>query len=91
VVLLIDANRGCFPRLPSELADHERPFVDETARRDLHLAMTRATEELVVVATEATRAPALPMKLLNVERLAAPPAEAAPDVTGDERAAAVTS
>jgi superfamily I DNA/RNA helicase len=91
VVLLIDANRGCFPRLPSELADHERPFVDETARRDLHLAMTRATEELVVVATEATRAPALPMKLLNVERLAATPAEAAPDVTGDERAAAVTS
>jgi hypothetical protein len=85
VVLLIDANRGCFPRLPSELADHERPFVDETARRDLHLAMTRATEELVVVATEATRAPALPIKLMNVERLAAETA------TGEPGTAAVAA
>ena len=81
-VLLIDANRGCFPRLPSELADHERPFVDEAARRDLHLAMTRATEELVVVATEATRAPALPVKLMNVERLAGAAAVAAVNAPG---------
>ena len=100
-VLLLDANRGSFPRAPHDLADHERAGADERARRDLHLAITRASHELAVVATEATRAPALPVKLLDVERIGVPPAEAAaaeaapavaaPDAAGDGRAAAVTS
>jgi len=100
-VLLLDANRGSFPRAPHDLADHERAGADERARRDLHLAFTRAAAELVVVATEATRAPALPVKLLGVERIgvsaavAAPtmaaPDATAPDASGDGRAAAVTS
>src|SRR6185369_9725766 len=95
-VLLLDANRGSFPRAPHDLADHERAGADERARRDLHLAITRASHELAVVATEATRAPALPVKLLDVERIGVPSAdsaaaEAAPDAAGDGRAAAVTS
>jgi len=100
-VLLLDANRGSFPRAPHDLADHERAGADERARRDLHLAFTRAAAELVVVATEATRAPALPVKLLGVERIgvsaavAAPimaaPNATAPDASNDGRAATVTS
>jgi len=100
-VLLLDANRGSFPRAPHDLADHERAGADERARRDLHLAITRASHELAVVATEATRAPALPVKLLDVERIGVPSAVAAPtmaapdatapDAAGDDCAAAVTS
>jgi superfamily I DNA/RNA helicase len=95
-VLLLDANRGSFPRAPHDLADHERAGADERARRDLHLAITRASHELAVVATEATRAPALPVKLFQVARVGEPSAEAAPaavaaDTAGDGRAAAVTS
>lgn len=68
VTLLLDANRGSFPRSPWELADHERAGADDAGRRDLHLAMTRASEELLVFATEATRSPALPVKKMSVEK-----------------------
>jgi len=67
VTIVLDANRGSFPRAPYELADHERAGADDAGRRDLHLAMTRASEKLVVVATDATRSPALPLKKMNVE------------------------
>lgn len=81
-VLLLDANRGSFPRPPHELADHERAGAEEAGRRDLHLAMSRATEELIVVATERTRSPLLPLKKMNLERVVA---------DGGEPAAAATS
>jgi superfamily I DNA/RNA helicase len=68
VTILLDANRGSFPRSPWELADHERSGADDAGRRDLHLAMTRASEELLVSATEATRSPALPVKKMSVEK-----------------------
>jgi superfamily I DNA/RNA helicase len=77
VTIVLDVNRGSFPRSPWELADHERSGADEAGRRDLHLAMTRASEELVLFATEATRSPALPLKKMSVERFSREAAKSA--------------
>jgi superfamily I DNA/RNA helicase len=68
LVIVLDVNRGSFPRTRAALAEHERAGADEDARRALHLAMTRATEELILLATESTRSPLLPLKKLVVER-----------------------
>jgi superfamily I DNA/RNA helicase len=64
LVFLPDVNRGAYPRSKNDLADHERPQAVELAARALHLALTRATAEAVLFATEATVSPLLPRKLL---------------------------
>jgi len=64
LVFLPDVNRGAYPRSKSDLADHERPFAIEAAARSLHLALTRATEEAVLLATGSTLSPLLPRKSL---------------------------
>ncbi len=68
LVLLPDVNRGTWPRARHDLPDHERPLAAEIAARQLHLALTRATEEAVLFATAATRSPLLPPKSLALER-----------------------
>src|SRR5688572_345613 len=61
IVIVLDVNRGCFPRTRPALAEHEVATADDDARRALHLAMTRSTEELILIATESARSPLLPM------------------------------
>lgn len=68
LVLLLDVNRGVYPRAKHDLPDHERAFAVELAARSLHLALTRATEEAVLFTTESTRSPLLPQKALAAER-----------------------
>jgi superfamily I DNA/RNA helicase len=82
VVFVLDVNRGSFPRLRHDLAEHERADADVVSRRALHLAMTRARESLVLLATEATRSPLVPAKKVVVERVGA---------ASDEVAAAATA
>ncbi len=78
LVFLLDCNLGAYPRQKQELAPHERPLAAETAARSLHLALTRATEEVVLFASEATLSPLLPKKLIALERAAGTPASSCP-------------
>jgi len=82
LVLLPDVNRGAWPRARHDLPDHERPLAAELAARQLHLALTRATEEVVLFATASTRSPLLPQKSLALER--APVVGAAAPATGPD-------
>jgi superfamily I DNA/RNA helicase len=68
LVLVPDLNRGAWPRSRHELEEHERSAAMENAARNLHLALTRATEEAVLIATAATCSPLLPKKALVIER-----------------------
>jgi superfamily I DNA/RNA helicase len=64
-VFVLDVNRGAFPPDRREAAPHEAVDRDDEARRALHLAMTRATARLTLLATKDTRSRLLPAKLLR--------------------------
>lgn len=74
LLFLLDCNLGAYPRQKQDLAPHERPLAVENAARLLHLALTRATEEALLFASEPTLSPLLPKKLIAIER--APDGEA---------------
>ncbi len=69
IVHLLDVNRGAFPRLKGDLAMHERADAERSAARALHLALTRATEQVTLFASEATLSPLVPKKWCTIVRV----------------------